>query len=131
MNHEERHALNLDAFLNFIVDNYLLEMSNSEFKIYVYVYRQTIGANLQMTSLSLSRIIKETGLTRNTVLKALKALEKREYIRSLKEFKPHTFMLNYSKLFTGNGSIYGLGYFLITEKFTNRTKIDLNYPEKM
>ncbi|HCT53670.1 MAG TPA: hypothetical protein DF712_14550, partial [Balneola sp.] len=120
-----------DAFLNFIVDNYLLEMSNSEFKIYVYVYRQTIGANLQMTSLSLSRIIKETGLTRNTVLKALKGLEKREYIRSLKEFKPHTFMLNYSKLFTGNGSIYGLGYFLITEKFTNRTKIDLNYPEKM
>ena len=111
------------------MDNYLPEMSNSEFKIYVYVYRQTIGANLQMTSISLSRIIKETALTRNTVVKALKGLEKREYIRSLKDSKPHTFMLNFSKIFTGNGSIYGLGYFLITEKFTNHTKIDLNYPK--
>ena len=130
MNSDRVASIDLDNFLNFIVDQYMPKMSNSEFKIYIYVYRQTIGADIQMSSLSLNRIIKETALTRNTVLKALKGLEKREYICRLKEFTPHIIMLNYSKLITGSGSDYGPGYFRITEKYSNRTNIDLNYPEK-
>lgn len=130
MNSERTRTLKLDDFINFVVDAYLPDMSSSEFKVYMYIYRQTIGANVQMAPLAITKIMKETALTRNTVLKVLKALERKGYISKLTRLTPHRVMLNYSRIFTGDESKFEPGYFRITEKYATPTNIVFNYPKK-
>ena len=123
MNSDRVASINLDTFLNFIVDQYMPYMNGSEFKLFIFIYRQTIGANRQVNSISLENIITRTALTRNTVLKALRFLQFEGYIMKNTDSTPYSYSLNYSTIFKGSDQNFPQNYFLVKTKWAKTSTI--------
>ncbi len=129
MNTNTIHSLEIRFLLNHFIDHYMPEMSSSEFKVYLYLYRQTLGAGTQMTELTLSQFIKGTGLTKNTVIKAMRTLEKQHLIFKVVKYSPYKYMLNYSTIIHGDGLKFEPNTILIKEMYMAITPITTGFPE--
>ncbi|MEP2009884.1 MAG: hypothetical protein ABJK35_06445 [Balneola sp.] len=119
----------MKALLRLIIENYMPNMSSSEFKVYIVIYHLTLGAKVQMASITLNQIIISTGLTKNTVIKAITTLEDQEYIYQLKGYYPFKYMLNYSTIYTGDGSKFEPNAIIIDNITMSNTPITTGFPE--
>jgi len=87
---------NFFKFPTFIIDERLAELSNSEFKVLVYILRKCYGFSKTEDYISLSQFTKGskkqrgTGLSVNPVCDSLKSLEEKGYIITEKRFRKTT-----------------------------------------
>lgn len=66
---------------NCILDEKLKDLKSSELKVLMLICRKTFGYQKLKDSISLSQLTKHTGLAKNTVIEAVKGLEKKKVIK--------------------------------------------------
>jgi phage replication O-like protein O len=89
-------APNHTKLSNEFVDEYLCKVSSSAAKVFIAITRKTIGWHKDSDYISISQIIKMTGLSNRVVIKATKELEDFDIIRvNRKEKRTNEFVINY------------------------------------
>ena len=73
-------APNYTQIPNVILDYWIEHLNASEFKILIFLCRNTLGWHKHKTSISLNDIVKSLSLSKPTVIKALKELERLELV---------------------------------------------------
>lgn len=69
---------------NELLEN-LAEISGNELKVLLFILRKTIGFQKQGDYISYSQIMKATGLTKSTIIRAIRKLAAKEYIEYIKD----------------------------------------------
>ena len=75
---------------NELIDKWMRELSNAQFKVMIAICRKTIGWHKQTDSISISQIMELTGVAKKTVIESLKALESSGLIKTKKEYRKTT-----------------------------------------
>lgn len=68
---------------NILIESLMLEMSLGELRLYLFILRETVGTSQRETQCSYTydSLMKPTGLTRNTIITAVKELERKGLIK--------------------------------------------------
>ena len=65
---------------NELIDTYMDKMKNSELKVYLLICRKTVGCQKHKVGISLVKLTHLTGLSKSTVVDAIKRLEEKRLI---------------------------------------------------
>jgi hypothetical protein len=76
---------NYTAIPNFVIDELMATIKGTQLLCMLLILRETIGYHRRYASISINYFIKKTGQSRSVVLRAIKALEKRELV-SIKRY---------------------------------------------
>lgn len=83
---------------NIIIDRKMAELNSSDFKVLIMICRKTLGFHKEKDNISLSQMTKLTGLSKNTVIKAIERLEKENLIIKQTDTLPYQYSINREKL---------------------------------
>lgn len=87
---------NYTKISNIIFDEYMHAMSSSAFKVVMYVARKTVGWNKSQDVISLSQFEAATGLTRKTLISAIKESVKNGWIEQCATSNTFAYSLGYA-----------------------------------
>jgi phage replication O-like protein O len=82
---------------NFILDEWMANMTGSAFKVLMTICRKTLGWQKVSDDISLTQIERLSGLTRPSVINAIKELEEKELIFKDQSTRMNNYKLNISK----------------------------------
>ena len=88
---------------NSILDEKLKDLKSSELKIFMLICRKTFGYQKCIDSISLSQMTKHTGLTKSTVIEAVRGLEKKDIIQKHTDKRTHQYSIKIEPLTTSSG----------------------------
>jgi len=88
---------------NSILDVKLKDLKSSELKILMLICRKTFGYQKRKDSISLSQMTKYTGLTKSTVIEAVRGLEKKDIIQKHTDKRTHQYSIEIEPLTTSSG----------------------------
>ena len=88
---------------NSILDKKLKKLKSSELKILMLICRKTFGYQKRKDSISLSQMTKYTGLTKSTVIEAVRGLEKKDIIQKHTDKRTHQYSIEIEPLTTSSG----------------------------
>lgn len=71
----------------------MCELSGSETKVALAIFRKTYGHQISTDRIALSQIQKLTGLGKNTIIKAIRSLVRRKIIKKYDETIPHQYSM--------------------------------------
>lgn len=82
---------------NIVLDQLMKTINGSDFKVYCFLLRRTMGENSIECTVGLKTIIRETGCSRATVVKALKTLEKEKLMYKKRTSDTNIYSVNILK----------------------------------
>jgi phage replication O-like protein O len=74
------NKINHTQINNDFLDNYMSELSSNATLVFLAISRKTIGWHKDLDKISISQIISYTGLSKNSVIKGIRELEKNQII---------------------------------------------------
>ena len=87
---------------NIILDEKLKELKSSELKIFILICRKTFGYQKLKDSISLSQMMKHTGLAKSTVIEAIRGLEKKGIVHKHTDKRTHQYSIKIKPLTRSN-----------------------------